>query len=399
MKVLTNLDLVKNQLLNAVVQNVATDPDSNLVEGWIIYNTTDHAFKYYNGEAWITITDVPSITVETTIDASSTNDNPVGPKAVYDTIIDIASAGQVLSVTSDGADGKVVAGISIDATATEDSTNLISSGAVFDGINAALATILETPADGEIIVKKEIKDPDTGETTSITTEGISIDQIIDSSATGVPTTAAVATAIAAIQSMEFIGTVASDGTVTSSDPTIDGQILMDLTEFKKGWTFVVSGTLDAATSGFSVTLTSGDMIIALANDTQFTPANFSLVQKNLDGVVMGPSSATDSHIALFDGATGTLIKDAGVALTDFAATSEYDSPALTSVSGQCTWTITHNKGTRNLIIKLYDSSWEEVIADVALTSTNAATVTINSDDDFAVGAFHAVVVANYVASV
>lgn len=392
MKVLTNLDLVKNQLLNALAQKLAVDPSTSLEEAWITYNTTEHVLKYYNGTKWVPLTDAPEITVETSIDASSTNDNPVGPKAVYDAIIDAASLGQVLSIVSDGNEGKEVAGLAIDATATENSTNLISSGAVFDAVSGALATVLEDPADGEILVKKVITDPDTGEVTSVTTEGLAIDSTIDVSATGVPTTAAVASAIAAIQSMEFVGTVASDGTVTSSDPAIDGQILMDLTEFKKGWTFVVSGTLEAATSGFPTTLTSGDMIIALANDTQFTPANFSLVQKNMDGVVMGPNSATDGDIALFDGATGTLIKDSGVAISDLATSAQFDNPLLTSVSGQCAWTITHNKNSRAVSVKLYDSSWAEVLADVSLATVDTAVVTINSDTDIAANSYHAVVV-------
>lgn len=88
--------------------------------------------------------------------------------------------------------------------------------------------------------------------------------------------------------MEFKGTVDSTGTITSSDTDIDGSTIMSLTDFTKGWTFVVSGTLTTAVSGFSTQLNSGDMIITLASTDQgFEPTNFSLVQKNMDGVVMG----------------------------------------------------------------------------------------------------------------
>lgn len=52
MKYLNNIDLTKNQLLNTVIQNLASAPESP-VEGLIYHNTTDHYFYYYNGTAWV----------------------------------------------------------------------------------------------------------------------------------------------------------------------------------------------------------------------------------------------------------------------------------------------------------------------------------------------------------
>ena len=49
---LNNLDLNGNQLLNARLQNLASDPGS-ADAGDIIYNTTSNVFKYYNGSAWV----------------------------------------------------------------------------------------------------------------------------------------------------------------------------------------------------------------------------------------------------------------------------------------------------------------------------------------------------------
>ena len=51
-KFLDNLDLNDNQLLNARLENLASDPGS-ANEGDIIYNTTSNLFKYYNGSDWI----------------------------------------------------------------------------------------------------------------------------------------------------------------------------------------------------------------------------------------------------------------------------------------------------------------------------------------------------------
>ena len=57
---LDNINLEENQLLNASLQQVASDPTG--FEGQIIYNTTSNVFKYYNGTAWISLDGTGDIT-------------------------------------------------------------------------------------------------------------------------------------------------------------------------------------------------------------------------------------------------------------------------------------------------------------------------------------------------
>ena len=68
---LTGLDLNKNQLLNARIQNLASAPDAP-VAGQIYYNTGDNTLRYYNGEEWLTLAQGGS--VQELIDALTTDD-------------------------------------------------------------------------------------------------------------------------------------------------------------------------------------------------------------------------------------------------------------------------------------------------------------------------------------
>ena len=53
-KVLVNLDLTKNQVLNIALHNLASAPSSP-VQGQIYYNTTDKAVYYWDGLAWVSV--------------------------------------------------------------------------------------------------------------------------------------------------------------------------------------------------------------------------------------------------------------------------------------------------------------------------------------------------------
>lgn len=51
-KFLTNLDLSNNEIVNVLLQKLASDPSSPS-SGRIYYNTTDNKIRFYNGTVWI----------------------------------------------------------------------------------------------------------------------------------------------------------------------------------------------------------------------------------------------------------------------------------------------------------------------------------------------------------
>ena len=69
MQFLVNVDLAKNQLLNAALQNLASDPSSP-VAGQVYFNSTSDKIKYYNGTTFLTLLD-SSVASVTSVTASS----------------------------------------------------------------------------------------------------------------------------------------------------------------------------------------------------------------------------------------------------------------------------------------------------------------------------------------
>ena len=71
---LDNLNLEENQLLNASLQQVASDPTG--FTGQIIFNTTSKTFKYYSGSAWIELDgsgDISGVTAGTGLSGGGTS--------------------------------------------------------------------------------------------------------------------------------------------------------------------------------------------------------------------------------------------------------------------------------------------------------------------------------------
>jgi hypothetical protein len=77
---LTGLNLNKNELLNARIQNLASEPDAP-VAGQIYYNTGDNTLRYYNGEEWLTLAQGGS--VQAIIDELTTDDIEEGSNNQY----------------------------------------------------------------------------------------------------------------------------------------------------------------------------------------------------------------------------------------------------------------------------------------------------------------------------
>ena len=126
-----------------------------------------------------------------------------------------------------------------------------------------------------------------------------VDTSVSSSSTdtNIPTSkavwSAIASGIAANDAMVFKGTLAAGSTLPTAD---------------RGHTYRASSSGTISTLKVEI----GDILICMTDNTAANaPANWTVVQNNIDGAVVGPSSSVANRVAIFDGTTGKIIKDSG----------------------------------------------------------------------------------------
>lgn len=76
---------------------------------------------------------------------------------------------------------------------------------------------------------------------------------------------------------------------------------------------------------------NGDMIICITTGTVASNNDWAVIQTNIDGAVTGPASSTNNSIAVYDGATGKVIKDGNIVVSSILTDSNTTfTPSLTS---------------------------------------------------------------------
>lgn len=478
-KFLVDINLNKNELQNAIIQNLASDP-SNPVAGQVYFNTTTNRFRVYTGTDWdemgtgggtvtsvtvsnaedggLTISGSPITTSGTiTIGHSNTLASAQTTSGLYPIKIDknghITEYGTAVGKVSTTADGLIPAF----SSANQSSTAVGSNNYVWDATQAKYAKLPATAfsdttyTDGTAGYTLKAKQDGSGNVITTTYAPLASPALTGTptaptatagdNSTQIATTAFVTSAISGITgAMVFKGTIGTGGTAGATLPTTGVKVgdtykvasagtyasqaakvgdLFIATATTPTWAYVPSGDDAAVTSITAGTGLTGGTITTtgtIALDTSgVTAGTYQGITVDSYGRVTSASdmgyttnTGTVTSVGITDGGgltiSGSPITTSGsitvghtnsvTAQTTQAVypikidanghISAYGTAVtiLKKYSGTITgnastksFTITHNLGSRDVIVQVYDgTSYEEVMVDVARTTISAVTI-------------------------
>jgi hypothetical protein len=464
-KFLVSIDLNKNELQNAVIQNLATAPSTPL-DGQIYYNTSDDTLYFWNGSAWINVVQQAEILYNTFSNRPTAASGNTG--ALFfatDQNLLYFSNGSAWSQVS--AFGNATSATSYGDTASNGSANTYSRSDHTHGTPSLTSTAPQNQAIGDTASVGTATTParadhvhgmpSFGVVTAQTTFGASsgngsgtsiarndhthgtpthdnaAHSAINLSALAVPA----ADVAFATYKITGLGNPTSDQDAATKyyvDQAVQGltwkaaaNLLSTVNVALTGSTGTLNidtyGALTSADAGYRIVLTNQttdteDGIYVYADNgtnytlTRSTDANpyTELIGASIyvqEGTTKAGTSWVQSnhYLTSFAGQTwvqiagpGTLTAGNGINITSNVVSAVVESGAGLSLSGSglaidtavvvrkyaasvgdgsnTTYTVTHNLGTKDVQVTVYDNSspYAEVVVDVQHTSTTAIAV-------------------------
>jgi hypothetical protein len=414
-KFLTNIDLNQNQLVNASFEVVGTDPSSGNFEGRLIYQSTTDTIKVYANGAWrslphtivsgggagiaeaLTVSESNG-TVTLTLNVADTDSAGLLPAAMWQMLTDATSDATASKLVKRDASGNakvatptdaahiatkgyvdsarqgldVKASVRVATTAPINLATDLQAGDVIDGVTLV--------AGDRVLVKNQSTASENGIYVAVASGAASRSSDANGTADTGELTSGTFTFVEA-------GTVNFDsGFVISTDGTITvGTTGITWTQFSGAGSFEAGDGLSKSGTQVNVNVTSNrTAITADAIDISANYVGQSSIT-TLGTITTGVWNGTD--VAVTDGGTGasdaaTARTNLGIKTTAGAVTTTTSALAriakqgcAASVTGVSTTTVTHNFGTTDVNVQIYEvSSGATVIGDV--TRSNADTLSI-----------------------
>ena len=414
-KFLTNIDLNQNQLVNATFEVLGTDPSSGNFEGRLIYNSTEDTIKVYSGSAWrkmlhavqssgtyataLTVSESNG-TVSLTLNLADTSNAGLLSTTFWQMLTDATDAATASKLVKRDAQGNakvatptdaahiatkgyvdsarqgldVKASVRVATTAAINLSTDLEAGDVIDGVTLV--------AGDRVLVKNQGTASENGIYVAVASGAASRSSDANGTADTGELTSGTFTFVEA-------GTVNFDsGFVVSTDGTITvGTTGITWTQFSGAGSFEAGDGLSKSGTQVNVNVTSNRT--AITADAIDISANYvgQASITTLGTITTGVWNGTD--VAVADGGSGA--SDAagartnlGIKTTAGAVTTTTSALAriakqgcAASITGVSTTTVTHNFGTTDVNVQIYEvSTGATVIGDVTRSNGNSLSVVL-----------------------
>lgn len=429
-KFLTHLDMQGNQILNAALEKLATDPSTGNFEGRMYYNTASDNIRFYDGTAWntvgesitingtenevtVTVNDnTYTISLPSTINADTTGNAATATKLA--TARDIALTGDVTGTASFDGSSNVSISATIAANSVALGTDTTGDYVATIAGTTNQVTVTGSGTEGRAVTLSTPQDIHTGAnptfagaTLGSVQVGVTADGEIDTTAGNLTLDSAGGT------------TTVDDNLVVTGDLTVQGTTTTIETQTLNVEDNIITlnyGVTGTPTLNSGIEVERGD----LANVQFRWNETNDVWEATVDGTnyyeVLLSGQATASDISDFaeaaQDAVGTMIADTAtidLTYTDatpelkadikFATTSylsgtsglavdisavetklvadSFTKKATASVGNgtNTSFAVTHNLGTRDVQVQVYDNAtYDTVECDVVRTDANTVTV-------------------------
>lgn len=412
-KFLTNIDLNQNQLLNATFEVVGTDPNTSLFDGRMVFNSTEGVIKVYDATASAWRKMISGVTSAGLYSNALTINESNGAITITANLATTASAGlmtasdfsKLADATSENTASKLVIrdanGQAKFGTPTHDDHAATKSyvDAARSGLDVKASVRAATTAPINLASDLEAGDTLDTDVTLVAGDRVLVKNQSTASENGIYVVQASG---AAVRATDFD----SNAEVTPGAFTFveEGAINAD-----SGWVLTTNGTINVGVTGltwalFSVagTILAGDGLTKSGNTLNVVGTE-NRITVNADSVdiastYVGQSSITTlgtittgvwngTDVAVADGGTGasdaaSARTNLGIKTTAGAVTTSTSTLAriakqgcAASSTGVSTTTVTHNFGTTDVNVQIYEvSTGATVIGDV--TRANADTLSV-----------------------